>query len=530
MSFMHIVDILSSLVPSLPNSNHSQNEPSRHSHISTSNSRPIPPTSFLDRLNSNPNFKSPAAVPLLSFDSSTTIATTPTSYPAADSQVYSNEAQQEIDIDISASSFNISLVSDTSTSTSTPSSSSEDLPFSVPLPPRRPILPTIRVFPSQHPDSLLDLRSFSTPPESYTYTCDGTGPASVGLGISVPGKDCTSGVVPLGGLGIVGLSARRSTLGYACAWPELYPSEEEEEEELDEPAEYGDNEGSVSDKMLKEILWTWRTDPLHVLCTIPECEEEDQVTVDGILPSLDAESLLGPGVETGPNISVRVTAQISCEAKRIRTPSYPARSPGSSTSSSPTSSTPPRTRPSKSVPGTSLSPPSPQLYPPSSPSTSHATALPRPTRRSTSFSTVRTSPNPHTPSDTYPCISPSNPIPSPPYLPFPPLQRPKSRLGMGMGRPPSEERPTSARRSISMSPTPTNTASPIPATPLSNSRQTCVRSSSLPRLLPRAAEKLKPIRPLCPNADSGPRRASKPVRSETRAMKSVDVRRRGRWV
>ena len=31
--------------------------------------------------------------------------------------------------------------------------------------------------------------------------------------------------------------------------------------------------------MLRKIMWRWSEDPSHVLCTIPECEEE-QVALD----------------------------------------------------------------------------------------------------------------------------------------------------------------------------------------------------------------------------------------------------------
>jgi hypothetical protein len=56
---------------------------------------------------------------------------------------------------------------------------------------------------------------------------------------------------------------------------------------------------SVSDKMSNEILWTWTADPLHVLCTIPECEE-DQVTVDADIKVDSRDRLLGVGeVERG---------------------------------------------------------------------------------------------------------------------------------------------------------------------------------------------------------------------------------------
>lgn len=77
--------------------------------------------------------------------------------------------------------------------------------------------------------------------------------------------------MPLGGLGfgIVGLGRWRSRVG-CSAWRWL-----EGEEEL-----AGDDDESVSDKTLNETLWTWTADQLHVLCTIPECEEDQGMDVD----------------------------------------------------------------------------------------------------------------------------------------------------------------------------------------------------------------------------------------------------------
>jgi hypothetical protein len=78
-----------------------------------------------------------------------------------------------------------------------------------------------------------------------------------------------SGMVSLGGLGLgpIGLGGQRSRTGYSYAWPWLY----EEEAEM---ARDDDDDESVSNIMLKEILWMWTADPLHFLCTIPECEED----------------------------------------------------------------------------------------------------------------------------------------------------------------------------------------------------------------------------------------------------------------
>jgi hypothetical protein len=55
--------------------------------------------------------------------------------------------------------------------------------------------------------------------------------------------------------------------------------EEEELLELEKQSGVDHGAGSVSDRMLEEILWMWTANPLHVLCAIPESEEE-QVGVD----------------------------------------------------------------------------------------------------------------------------------------------------------------------------------------------------------------------------------------------------------
>jgi hypothetical protein len=113
--------------------------------------RPIPPKRFLGLPSSNPSFKSAAADPMLSFESSATITTMVRVSSAANSRGDFSEGWQEdahrygcrsegereretdIDVDISASSFNISLVSDTSTSTSTPTHINPTENHSLPL-------------------------------------------------------------------------------------------------------------------------------------------------------------------------------------------------------------------------------------------------------------------------------------------------------------------------------------------------------------------------------------------------------------
>ena len=140
------------------------------------------------------------------------------------------KCEREIDMDLSASSSNISLVSDTSTSS--PSSSTDDLFLSPSLPPQ-PLLPSVRVFPSQHPDQLLDPGLFSTPDAYPPFFGAGMG-GGLGLGISIPKKDSecgngNAGIVPFSGLGLVGLGRRRSRALYASALPGLYPLDEEED-------------------------------------------------------------------------------------------------------------------------------------------------------------------------------------------------------------------------------------------------------------------------------------------------------------
>jgi hypothetical protein len=111
--------------------------------------KPIPPPCFLGRLISHPSFKTPAANPLVSFESSAAISTMPSAPRTprtTNSQDNFDQGQQvdargcdrersgknerEIDMDVSASSLNFSPVSDTSTSqsTSSPSSSADNLP------------------------------------------------------------------------------------------------------------------------------------------------------------------------------------------------------------------------------------------------------------------------------------------------------------------------------------------------------------------------------------------------------------------
>lgn len=81
------------------------------------------------------------------------------------------------------------------------------------------------------------------------------------LGISIPNKD-GDGMVPFRRLGLVGLGRQHSSVWIAYPCPGLYSLDEEEELVGD-----GNNDSRVSNKMLREMLWTWTEDLLYVLCT-----------------------------------------------------------------------------------------------------------------------------------------------------------------------------------------------------------------------------------------------------------------------
>jgi hypothetical protein len=105
----------------------------------------------------------------------------------------------------------------------------------------------------------------------------------------------------------------------------------EEYDELPEPegqAEDDSGDGSILDKMLAETLWTWTAHPLHILCMISECEEE-QVAVDMHMDGAGSgsgagergnspESTHAADEQTGSSamdVSGRERAPISCEVK-----------------------------------------------------------------------------------------------------------------------------------------------------------------------------------------------------------------------
>jgi hypothetical protein len=52
--------------------------------------------------------------------------------------------------------------------------------------------------------------------------------------------------------------------------------------------------------MLEEILWMWTVDPFHMLCTIPECEEQvaEDVEAEAGLDSI-AVGFMGGGGQAG---------------------------------------------------------------------------------------------------------------------------------------------------------------------------------------------------------------------------------------